>query len=212
MKDVEIPWPGKGDKAFKDIPFSPTGASPHWLSERSEMLGGDYQWAIVEGFKEAADKVVNSLVATKERMDVFFFPVAYLYRHAIELSLKGLVGDGVDLRILNSDQELHDILESHNLHKLWSKVRLVLKAVWPDGDDEDVDSAEKIILEFHQVDKSGQRLRYSKDKRGKSHVDKLPVQIDLMVLKQTMERLFQFLGGCSMGLDEAKNYNNEYGQ
>ena len=98
MKDTEIPWPGKGDKAFKDVPFSPTGASPHWLSEISDLLGGDYQWAIVEGFKEAADRVVDSLAATKERMDVFFFPVVYLYRHTIELSLKGLVNDGIYLR------------------------------------------------------------------------------------------------------------------
>lgn len=209
MKDTEIPWPGKGDKAFKDVPFSPTGASPHWLSEISDLLGGDYQSAIVAGFKEAADKVVDSLVATKERMDVFFFPVVYLYRHAIELCLKGLVNDGIYLRILKDDQDLQDILASHNLHSLWSKVRLVLKEVWPDGDDEDVDAVEKIILEFHQADKSGQRLRYSKDKRGKSHVDKLPVRVDLVVLKRTMDGLFHFLGGCSMGLDEAKNWVND---
>jgi len=212
MKDTEIPWPGKGDKAFKDVPFSPTGASPHWLSEISDLLGGDYLWAIVAGFKEAADKVVDSLVATKERMDVFFFPVVYLYRHAIELSLKGLVNDGIYLQILKDDQELLDILTSHNLHSLWSKIRLVLKEVWPDGDDADVDAVEKIILEFHQADKPGQRLRYSKDKQGKPHTDTLPDRVDLVVLKQTMERLFQFLDGCSMGLDEAKNWRNEYGQ
>lgn len=209
MKDTEIPWPGKGDKAFKDVPFSPTGSSPHWLSEISDMLGGDYQWAIVEGFKEAADKVVYSLAATKERMDVFFFPVVYLYRHAIELNLKGLVNDGIDLQILKDDQDLQDIMASHNLHSLWSKVRLVLKAVWPDGDDADVDAVEKIILEFHQADKSGQRLRYSKDKQGKPHTGTLPYRVDLVVLKQTMERLFHFLGGCSAGLDEAKNWVND---
>lgn len=212
MKDVEIPWPGKGDKAFKDIPFSPTGASPHWLSEISDMLGGDYQWAIVEGFKEAADKVVDSLVATKDRMDVFFFPVTYLYRHAIELSLKGLVNDGIYLQILKNDQDLQDILASHNLHCLWNKVRLVLKEMWPNGDDADVDAVEQIILEFHQVDKSGQRLRYSTNKQGKSHIDKLPDRVDLMILKQTMDSLFNFLGGCSTGLDEAKDWINEYGQ
>ena len=209
MKDTEIPWPGKGDKAFKDVPFSPTGASPHWLSEISDLLGGDYQWAIVEGFKEAADKVVDSLAATKERMDVFFFPVVYLYRHAIELNLKGLVNDGIYLQILKDDQELQDILASHNLHSLWSKVRLVLKEVWPDGDDEDVDAVEKIILEFHQADRSGQRLRYSQDKQGKPHTGTLPYRVDLVVLKQTMERLFRFLSGCSMGLDEAKNWLND---
>ena len=208
MKDTEIPWPSKGDKAFKDVPFSPTGASPHWLSEISNLFGGDYQWAIAAGFKEAADKVVDSLAATKERMDVFFFPVVYLYRHAIELSLKGLVNDGIYLQILKDDQDLQDILASHNLHSLWSRVRLVLKAIWSDGDEEDVDAVEKIILEFHQVDKSGQRLRYSKDKQGKSHVDILPGRVDLIVLKQTMECLFHFLGGCSAGLDEAKNWVN----
>ena len=123
MKNHEIPWPAKGDKAFKDVPFSPTGASPHLLSEISEMFGGDYQWAIVAGFKEAADKVVDSLVATKEKMDVFFFPVVYLYRHAIELALKGLVNDGVCLHILEDGQELQDILGSHNLNSLWDRVR-----------------------------------------------------------------------------------------
>ncbi|NQT02628.1 MAG: hypothetical protein HQ580_11435 [Planctomycetes bacterium] len=209
MKDSEIPWPGKGDKAFKDVPFSPTGASPHWLSDFSDMYGGDYQWAIVEGFKEAADKVVDSHAATKERMDVFFFPVVYLYRHAIELSLKGLVNDGIYLQILEDNQNIQKVLASHNLHSLWSKVRLVLKEMWPDGDDEDVDAVEKIILEFHQADKSGQRLRYSKDKQGKPHTDTLPYRVDLMELKRTMDGLFQFLGGCSAGLDDAKDWAND---
>lgn len=210
MKDNEISWPGKGDKAFKNVPFSRTGASPYWLSEISDMLGGDYQWAIVAGFKEAADKVIDSLITTKERMDVFFFPIVYLYRHAIELSLKGLVNDGIYLKFLKDDQNIQEVMASHNLHSLWNKVRLVLKEMWPDGDDEDVDAVEKIILEFHMADNSGQSLRYSKDKQGKFHVDKLPYQIDLVELKKTMDGLFQFLGGCSMGLDQAKDWQGDY--
>jgi len=210
MKDIGVPWPGKGDKAFRNVPFSPTGANPGWLYHVSQMLSSDYDWAIAEGSKKAADRVVDSLAATKERVDVFFFPVVYLYRHAIELSLKGLVIDGVSLRILENGKELQDILASHNLHKLWGKVRLVLKTVWPDADDADLDAVEKIILEFHQADRTGQRLRYSKDKHGKSHVDTLPDRVDLVELRRVMEGLFNFLGGCSAGLDEAKNWMNDH--
>jgi len=172
------------------------------------MFGPNCDWAIATGFKEAADRVVDSLAQndTRKRVDIFFFPVVYLYRHAIELCLKRLVVDGVELGLLGEDDALKNILSEHNLHKLWNKVRFVLKSVWPNGDDTDLKAAERMIIEFHQADESGQRLRYSQDKDGKSHADTLPSPIDLARLRESMRGLFTFFDGCSAGLAEAKNW------
>lgn len=50
-------------------------------------------WGIKTGFKESADILVDFAIAEGEKnniavLDTFIFPVFYLYRHSIEVSLK----------------------------------------------------------------------------------------------------------------------------
>jgi len=51
--------------------------------------------------------------------------------NSLELYLKGLVWDGMELGILEKDDKIRDLLGSHNLHTLWHKGRFVLEEVWP---------------------------------------------------------------------------------
>ena len=71
-----------------------------------------------------------------------------------------------------------------------------------DGKD-DLAGAEKIILQFHKFDQSGQSFRYLKDRKGKSLGQKLPKRVDLERLKKTVEGLFNFFDGCGGVLSEA---------
>ena len=206
MSETSIPWPGKNDRAFAEGVYGPTQVCLDWFQHC------DIDWAIAEGFKEAADKVVDDLASGKnlEHPDKFFFPVAYLYRHSLELYLKGLVWDGMELGILEKDDKIRDLLGSHNLNTLWHRGRFVLEEVWPDGDPADLAAVERIILQFHRLDKSGSTFRYSKDKKGESYSERFPQRVDLERLRKVAEGLFSFLNGCRHGLGEAKGWQGDY--
>jgi len=197
---MDIPWPSMNDEAFREVPFSPTDACLDWI------ISNEYDWAITVSFKEAADKIVDDLAIgkTSEHADLFFFPVAYLYRHSIELRLKELIWQGMQLRILEYEKN-KDLLGSHNLHKLWNKVSNILRTVCGDSIRDDLAAVEKTILQFHKIDKSGQGFRYLKDKERKSLCQKFPQRVELENLKKVMEGLVNFFEGYGDVLSEAQN-------
>jgi hypothetical protein len=201
-----IPWPEKNDAPFEKGAFGPTQAHLDWFDHFSKNS------IIADAFKEAADKLVDNLATgnSLEHPDKFFFPVAYLYRHAFELGLKCIIRDGIDLGIVTEDDSVKEILKDHNLHKLWNKARNILEEVWGDEDKETPTNAEKVILQFHKLDSSGQAFRYAEDVEGKPHLENAPKLVDLVNLKRVSNNLFSFLDSCSGGLSNLKDCQEGY--
>lgn len=207
--DDEFRWPKKGDNPFlvKAVePNSPTWASLHWLAS---LKVDDSFFA--KAFKEAGDKIVRELTRDEDSQhpDMFFMPIAYLYRHSLELKMKEIVRLGIKLELLKEDKKVPDVLGGHSLHQLWNLVRKIAEAYWPDGSQNDLNAAERIIQELHNIDKSGQSLRYSKDLSGKSTLEKLPDSVQLTHLQDVFQAIFNFLDGCEAGLDHAIEMRNE---
>ncbi len=202
-------WPTGGDTAFGP------GSSSEWRSPTLVCLDWfgvlDDEATIAKGFKEAADKVVEDLVREKSQFhpDKFLFPVAYLYRHGLELTFKKLISDGVNLGLTVKDEKLEGIMRDHNLHKLWNRARQILEAYWPDADPTPLLAVEQIILQFHQLDKSGQAFRYSRTKDGHPHLEDAPTRIDLSELRRVAGKAFSFLDGCCMAFDDELDARNE---
>ncbi len=208
MKEFDLPWPGDKDKAFKEgLPWDPTVAS---LDDWIKYHGCDS--LLPDAYKEAADIIISYIEDGKinGHPDIYFFPIAYLYRHSIELFLKQLIQHGVQLQILQEEEELTEIMSDHKLYPSWNKVRIVLEEVWPDGDKNDLKNVERLIQEFHNLDKSGQSFRYSKDKAGKPTTEQLPASVDLKALRDTCNALCSFFDSCGGGLSEAENCQDYY--
>jgi len=206
MSEISIPWPGKNDKAFTEGVLGPTQA----YLECFKYLLNDIP--IADGFKDAADQLVDYLASGEciGHPDKFFFPIAYLYGHGLELYLKSLVNDGIDLGILERDSRIEKLLGTHNLYELWKKVRIILQEFWPNGDPSDLTAVENIVGEFHRLDASGQKLRYSRDKQGNPNLRTAPSHVELTELKRVVAGLFSFLDACSNGLGEAKDWHGNY--
>lgn len=198
MDEISIPWPEKDDKPFINGGYGPTQANLDWFD--SFIFTKDL--IIAEAFKEAADKVVDNLETGNNfaHPDKFFFPVAYLYRHAFELGFKCIVRDGINLGIITESNSVKKIIKDHNLCKLWNKARSILEEVWPDGDKDTLTNAERIILQFHKLDSSGQEFRYATDVEGNPNLKDAPKLVDLINLKAVSNNLFSFLDSCSNGL------------
>lgn len=195
MSEAIIPWPRKGDKAFASGDYSPNQVN-------LKGLAVPYRDSIIAlGFKEAADLVVQALQAGETRIqpDPFFFPVAYLYRHSLELNLKCFLSEGIRLGIILQDDKAKKAMSDHNLHNLWNQTRELIETMWPDEGPEQLNATEHVILEFDNIDKSSQEFRYARNKNGQPHLTNAPDLIDLVYLGKIMDGIFRFLDACSCG-------------
>jgi hypothetical protein len=162
-------------------------------------------------FKEAGDKIVKEIRRDDDGMpaDIYFMPVAYLYRHSLELKLKEIIRLGCDLELLKSEDKLSSVLKAHELHPLWNYARKIIERHWPNSEKNDLNAAGRIIQEFHKIDKSGQNLRYSKKRTGNYTLKDMPESVELTHLQDVFEAAFNLLDGCEMGLSEAVDMRNE---
>lgn len=191
MTDAEFNWPKKGDRAF--LPSISTADQA-----RLEAFVLPSAEAYAAGFQRAADMIVDAAQSDDLNPDDLFFPVAYLYRHHLELMLKELVRLGTRLGAMET---CDDILGKHNLHKLWDRAKHLIKQVWPDSPDGELKAVEQVILELHKHDPSGQAFRYARDKNGAQHLQDAPKFVDLANLKATIDAVSRFLGAAYAGID-----------
>lgn len=194
-----LPWPEGGENAFEPRRQWRAQVDLGWL----RFFGDDHFLAI--GFKEAGDRLVQAVAtdAADAQPDKSFFPVAYLYRHYLELQLKVLVRDGLECGAIPSEASLEKMLCGHNLHKLWNQARRLIEHLWPSADKTPLLAVEQVVLQFHDIDESGQEFRYARAKDGRPHLSNAPRHIHLVNMKDVMDEVYHFLQGCSDGVTAA---------
>lgn len=172
---------------------------------------GTALWGIKASYKNAADELVGIALKEGEKqnisvLDTYIFPIMYLYRQSLEVSLKfiyhrcyGKIPKG-----------------NHNLEKLWDTVHreVVIKFIenedfitkikqykknliqWSTYDI-NFSKTSQILNELQKFDKESDVWRYLVDKKGNLYITK-STYIDYHKLKASMDELysiFDFLYG-----------------
>jgi hypothetical protein len=187
------PWPKKGIKAFVE------GEGAHAFYRTAALWNHDYH---AEAFKKGAEMLLDAhLEKTPFPFhDEIFFPIAYLYRHCLELRLKDIVSIGDSMGLFKPG-EVSDALKGHSLARLWTYAKKAITERWPEGDKATLAAVEAVINEFHQVDPTGQAFRYERDINGKPHFLKnLPSMIDPQHLRNAVNATYSFLDSTGSGL------------
>ena len=185
-------WPKKGNKAFASADQGKSFYLNRFPFPFPQKPGA---------FKDAAEMVIEGCHAAGRLRfsDELFFPVAYLYRHGLELLLKDIIQTGVHLNRF-SQHDVEEALTNHNLAKLWTKAKQVLVDRWPTADPTPLSATEAVINDFHQADPNGQVFRYDENKDGQRYrLETLPQNIGLDELRETMDGVFTLLssaGSC----------------
>ncbi len=214
-EEKERPWPRKGDVAFG------RGSHPDLLTKKiatiDHLILHPHIGYHADGFREAADIIVDRL----ERENYMFYPgnlfapIAYLYRHAIELDLKLGIEAAIAIELVERTRKVEDVLSGHNLHRLWNVLKPAILKFWSDSSPDVPNAAEQIIRQFHDLDKSGQSFRYATTTDGRPSIEdspNVPRHVDLVELKKVAGGLCSFLDGCYSGFDDAySNMPREYG-
>ncbi len=105
------------------------------------------------GYKSAGDTLVQSLRRSDKQ--VLVFPVCYLYRHYLELMIKGLT------RLANSILNGRAVYQGgHPLDELWKECRPLLEKAMPRCSKESFSGVGKCIEAFASIDFDGEFFRY----------------------------------------------------
>jgi hypothetical protein len=183
--EITLPkWPEPGDKLF----VRGTDMTTAWLR------GNFSTYAI--GYKDAADALVERVVERENYADLMFYPIAFLYRHYLELRLKQLLITGGHV-VYNESRLKHD----HDLKRLWLPVRDMLESVWPDTYVAEMDTVGTCLDELCALDARSMSFRYPVTKDGLPTLGGLD-RVDLVNLKNVMERVASFLDCASDGLGD----------
>ena len=194
MRRTNAKWPEPGDNVFSSTP----GGRRENLCLGFYPLPEDWERLYVDGFKQAADCVVCARRAAPGPPygDELLFPVAFLYRHYIELKLKQLLWYGQQLRLVPPGK-----IKGHKLTPIWTKARTFLEERWAGADPTPLDAIEEVISEFEHIDPKGLGFRYHIALDDTPLLQQCPDRVSLARLKETMDKVYYFFDCCSDALE-----------
>lgn len=160
--------------------------------------------AEADGFKEAAQALVEAVQRNDGYADTLVFPIVFCYRHYLELTLKTIVRYAQACGHVSAPAAaVTDALNGHFLHTLWALVLEALQHCPVIPTDQRIVRASLRIDEWNQHDPASFAYRYSRSKKGTKRV--LPAggpQLDLVQFREGMDDLADTLNGLTAMYDQ----------
>lgn len=203
-QEAEKKWPDVPRLCFGPGPNEQLNACVGWVQTRSDKLGG-----YLEGYRRAAVALFESAIANKTSPELVVFPLAFLWRHHVELALKDVIATG---RLLEGQE--WGFPEGHGLLNLWMTAKPYVLRCGPKNAPE-VKNIELNIREFEKIDPYADGFRYplNKDRSARS-MPNVPEYVNLRVLQDAMEALGNFFWGVrimlSTELECQEEWKSEY--
>jgi hypothetical protein len=196
MTDETLTWPEKGDLLF-------TSGDDWWHNACLNYMFDDWELYVI-GYKKAADALVEKIKKTQRDQDFLVFPIVFLYRQYLELSLKLLVKLGNEL--LDENQ---DFPKKHELDKLWKICRSMLVKIEPKVSQHDLEAIDEAITQFCTIDPTSQAFRYPVLKGGDKSIPSDVRYINLRQLSDVMEKIANFLDSAATEISVYLDYKHE---
>jgi hypothetical protein len=191
--------PLESERLFSDAPDWRMNACVNW--------GGGTLYS--DGYKTAADTLVNQVAADRYTSDTLVYPIVFCYRQYLELLLKALLEEA-RLRF-HSDER---IPVKHQLLVIWQPLRPLLERCWP-GIQAELSATTELLSQFDDVDRLSFAFRYPTNPHGEPSLPQHMVRINLRNLAHIVGRHGSFLERCYEQLSgerDAREYERDDGQ
>jgi hypothetical protein len=132
------------------------------------------------------------------------FPILFLYRHYLELTLKEII-----LTATQYLEKSHDAINSHNVSQLWEEAKKLISQVDLDIPNDDMVAVENQISQFHSLDKSSMTFRYPVDKQGNVFKN-LSDYINIENIREIVDGLHAWCFGLVCVLGEYEDAKNQF--
>jgi hypothetical protein len=182
-KHEEHHWPDVPRLGFGTGPRRQFDAQLKWaLSDEHSPFG--YK----EGYRRAALGLVRQVVEDRLSPDLAIFPLAFLWRHHVELALKDIIVDGRALAEESFRSPAH-----HRLLDLWKEARPYVEDCG-DPHAPELANVEVNIREFEKIDPRADGFRYPRARDGiQPSLSDAPDAVNLERLNEAMLAVSNFL-------------------
>lgn len=156
-----------------------------------------------KGYFQAASSLAKDLIKERGFPDYRAYPVVVLYRHSLELYLKGIIYDTALILAFKGMEGLDTSLyNNHKLVPLAKSCSSIMKNLFPTDAElhEIMELIELAAAEFQEVDSDSFSYRYPIDKKGKAST-KHHQTLNLRVIYEVMEKIQDHLDTIDFGLD-----------
>lgn len=161
------------------------------------LAGPHSMTGYVEGYRRAAVAVFDEAVRTRTSPEYAIFPLAFLWRHHVELALKEIIATG---RSIAGDP--WGFPEHHRLMDLWRDAKLHVVEMGPPHSPE-IENVEANLREFEKVDPFSLGFRYPVERRtGTRTLANAPATVNLETLHAAMDAVSNFLSAVQSVLTE----------
>ncbi|CAH2403077.1 hypothetical protein MES5069_360144 [Mesorhizobium escarrei] len=123
--------PDRRDRRSYGRASSPWFPRECWLRQLNACMPPWHETghAYKAGFRKAAFELTSKVCEQPVDQDLIVYPIVYLYRHHIELVLKGVVRMALDLQAKSTTPAQERKLGGHDLLSLWTMARPMLEPV-----------------------------------------------------------------------------------
>lgn len=184
--NAEFRWPQRGDRPFVAAPDGRDNAVIATDRVRMSLM--------TEGYKQAADLMVEKSEAEPHIRDFLVYPIIFNYRQFLELSLKWQIAT------YGHEVGVKPNWKTHDLNTLWNLFVQMLEAFGTEDPDQADPIIGEIVAEFAKIDPRSYSYRYPVDTQGKS----IPIaytDLHLPSLRDVMTAVGNYFTGCDGYLD-----------
>jgi hypothetical protein len=207
--ELENWLPRRGDRLFVSTPSAAvvdcTGSSAQ--GEERSPTGRHYLYA--DGYLLAADRIVESLKGLPSE-DALIYPIFYLYRHHIELELKGAISLFLNWLYRGTPEERTKEVEEltqpqlHGIHTLWNKLKRLAPKELDEMGTETTEAFQSLVQQITDHDASGQAARYAFYRDGKQTFTRVN-EVDLDNLRTQFRKMSHYVGAVREGIHQEIN-------
>ncbi|MEK4230487.1 hypothetical protein [Solibacillus sp. FSL H8-0538] len=185
------------DELYKD--YSPTFLDEGGNYRLQSVIGYNYQrqrfYPLIRAYTECAQLLFLEYKNNKYLGYTIFFPMTYLFRNGLELSMKEILFEECNLDFQTSAKLLKDC--SHNVNKLWKNIKPeIIKHSLHSEDNHTLDYVEKYICQVHDFDGASDKFRYPTNKYLNFYFNK-KTNFDIENIYEFFTEVNNFFGGAS---------------
>lgn len=207
-----LPPPRKSDVLF--------GIGTDWQANAC-INSFDPAMAYQDGYRRAALQLAEYVCEAGRGQDYLVYPIVYLYRHHVELTLKSIIDAAAFVTDCPLTDKDIDALGRHDLARLWKLARQMLDPACELGGEsplpaDDLEGIDSYIDQLHQHDPDGTRFRYSTTKVKGQKARRQPSlpsnlkHINIRNFAEHMEKLSDYLEGLDNWIGDLVDAKIEY--
>ncbi|WP_252515007.1 hypothetical protein [Escherichia coli] len=169
----------------------------------------DHGTAYTEGYRRAADILINHIDESGRDQDFLVYPVLFLYRHHLELLIKQIIGLALALA---EDPDKHQYKkDDHNLNNLWPVAQKLILEVDDSYRPSDFRLVKEVVKALHQADERATDFRYARRNDGTRSLEGIHY-VNTRWFGEKMGEVSDLLDGVDNGLRYLLDCKAEWNQ